>query len=61
MGGIDIEQGEVSHGLIRLYDYALREVRENKFEFAETLMAELGQAYRDGIALAAQGEGEAAA
>jgi flagellar protein FliS len=46
MGGVDITHGEFAGGLIRLYDYALRQVRENRFEFAETMMGELGQAYR---------------
>ena len=47
MGGIDVTCGELTDGLIRLYEYALRQVRENKFEFAETMLRELAEAYRE--------------
>jgi len=49
LGGVDVSCGEIASGLIRLYEYALREVRENRYEFAESLMNELGQAYREAI------------
>jgi flagellar protein FliS len=60
MGGVDIEQGEFTHGLIRLYDYALREVRENRYDFAETLMAQLGEAYREALENLADEQAKAA-
>jgi len=50
IGGIDVSRGEIAEGLIRLYDYSLREVRENRFEFAGRMMAELGQAFREALA-----------
>lgn len=46
MGGVDIRAGELAAGLVRLYEYALRQVRENRFGFAEKVMRELGEAYR---------------
>jgi flagellin-specific chaperone FliS len=49
IGGVDVSHGEIAEGLIALYDYALREVRENRFEFAGTMMVELGQAYREAM------------
>jgi flagellar protein FliS len=58
MGGVDIDQNEVATGLIRLYDYALREVRENRFDFAEKLMAELGESYRQSMESATQDASE---
>jgi len=57
IGGVDITCGEFAEGLIRLYDYALREVRENQFGFAEKMMAELGESYRETMGqLAATGQ-----
>ncbi len=49
MGSIDVTCGEFTDGLIRLYEYALRQVRENKFEFAETMLRELSETYRETI------------
>ena len=46
MGGIDFSRGEVSTGLVSLYDYAVREVRENRFAFPEKLLTELAEAFR---------------
>ena len=46
MGGIDFSQGEVSTGLVSLYDYAVREVREGRFAFPEKLLSELAQTFR---------------
>ena len=59
MGGIDLRGGDVAKGLLQVYDYALREVRANRFDYAETLMSELAEAYRQ--VLGGQSEVRAAA
>jgi flagellin-specific chaperone FliS len=46
MGGLDFSHGEVSTGLVSLYDYAVREAREGRFAFPEKLLSELAQTFR---------------
>jgi flagellin-specific chaperone FliS len=55
MGGLDFTRSEIPLGLLALYDYAVRETRENRFAFPERLLSELAQAFRHAQA-ASRGE-----
>jgi flagellin-specific chaperone FliS len=41
MAGLDLDQGEVAIGLLRLYEYSLRMVREGQLGQAESILQEL--------------------
>jgi flagellin-specific chaperone FliS len=61
MGGLDFSKGEVSTGLVSLYDYAVREARENRFEFPEKLLSELAETFKQVAAGRMDGAGDRAA
>lgn len=50
IGGLDFEHKEIASRLITLYDFAVREARENRFEFPERLLSELAQTFRRAMA-----------
>ena len=61
MGGLDFSRGEVSTGLVALYDYAVRETREGRFAFSEKLLSELAQTFRQSAATQQDAAPESAA
>ncbi len=54
MGGLDFSRGQISLGLLALYDYAVRETRENRFAFPERLLSELSHTFRRAQAASAR-------
>ena len=41
MAGLDLDQGEVAAGLLRLYEYMLRQTREGRVEEVQGILQEL--------------------
>lgn len=58
IAGLDLEQGEVAVGLLRLYEYALWQLREGNIDEVRRILEGLREAWATGLE---QEEGRAAA
>lgn len=58
IAGLDLEQGEIAGGLLRLYEYALWQLREGNIEEVRLVLQGLREAWAKGLE---EEEGRAAA
>ena len=49
IGGLDLEQGEVAVGLLRLFEYALWQLREGNLEEVRQVLQSLRDAWAKGL------------
>jgi flagellin-specific chaperone FliS len=50
--GLDLDQGELAHGLLRMYEYLLHTAREGNVEEVEAHLRELKTAWEEACGLA---------